>query len=54
MNVQTDTGRALLDAIVTQQASMLAYLNDFKLLMVLTLAVIPLVLIVGRARPAPE
>ncbi|MGA6945862.1 MAG: EmrB/QacA family drug resistance transporter, partial [Pseudolabrys sp.] len=54
MNVQTDTGRALLDAIVTQQASMLAYLNDFKLLMVLTLAVIPLVLIVGRARAAPE
>jgi DHA2 family multidrug resistance protein len=54
MNVQKDTGRALLDAIVTQQASMLAYLNDFKLLMVLTLAVIPLVLIVGRARPAPE
>jgi DHA2 family multidrug resistance protein len=54
MNVQTDTGRALLDAIVAQQASMLAYLNDFKLLMVLTLAVIPLVLIVGRARPAPE
>jgi hypothetical protein len=33
---------------------MLAYLNDFKLLMVLTLAVIPLVLIVGRARAAPE
>jgi DHA2 family multidrug resistance protein len=47
LNVQTDTGRALLDAIVTQQAAMLAYINDFKLLMVLTLAVIPLVLIIG-------
>jgi DHA2 family multidrug resistance protein len=53
LNVQTDTGRALLDAIVTQQAAMLAYINDFKLLMVLTLAVIPLVLIIGRARPSP-
>src|SRR5580765_5323778 len=53
LNVHTDTGRALLDAIVTQQASMLAYLNDFKLLMVLTLAVIPLILIIGRTRPAP-
>lgn len=53
LNVHTDIGRALLDAIVTQQAAMLAYLNDFKLLMVLTLAVIPLVLVVGRARPAP-
>ena len=53
LNVQTDTGRAMLDAIVTQQAAMLAYLNDFKLLMVLTLAVIPLILIIGRTRQAP-
>jgi DHA2 family multidrug resistance protein len=46
-------GRALLDAIVTQQAAMLAYLNDFKLLMILTLAVIPMVLIIGNSRPTP-
>jgi hypothetical protein len=32
---------------------MLAYLNDFKLLMILTLAVIPLILIIGRKRQAP-
>ena len=55
LNVHTDLGRALLDAIVTQQAAMIAYLNDFKLLMVLTLATIPLVLIIrggsGSARP---
>jgi hypothetical protein len=31
----------------------LAYINDFKLLMVLTLAVIPLILIIGRARQTP-
>ena len=30
---------------------MIAYLNDFKLLMMLTLAMIPLVLIIGTARP---
>jgi MFS transporter, DHA2 family, multidrug resistance protein len=53
LNVHTDTGRALLDMIVTQQAAMLAYINDFKLLMILTLATIPLVLIIGRARQAP-
>jgi hypothetical protein len=29
---------------------MLAYLNDFKLLMILTLAVIPLVLIIGTVQ----
>jgi membrane fusion protein, multidrug efflux system len=44
---------ALLDMIVIQQAAMLAYINDFKLLMILTLATIPLVLIIGRARQAP-
>ena len=49
----TDSGRALLDMIVTQQAAMLAYLNDFKLLMILTLAVIPLVMIIGTVRRAP-
>jgi DHA2 family multidrug resistance protein len=50
LDVHSDTGRALLDMIVTQQASMLAYLNDFKLLMFLTLAVIPLVLIIGTVQ----
>jgi DHA2 family multidrug resistance protein len=53
LNVHADTGRAMLDLIVTQQASMLAYINDFKLLMVLTLAVIPLILIVGTVRRTP-
>jgi DHA2 family multidrug resistance protein len=53
LNVHTDLGRALLDEIVTQQATMIAYLNDFKLLMVLTLATIPLVLIIRSAGGAP-
>jgi DHA2 family multidrug resistance protein len=53
LNVHTDMGRALLDAIVTQQAAMLAYINDFKLLMILTLAVIPMILIIGNSRPTP-
>jgi DHA2 family multidrug resistance protein len=54
LNVHADTGRALLDLIVTQQAAMLAYLNDFRLLMVLTLAVIPLILIIGTVRRTPD
>ena len=49
LNVNTDLGRAMLDEIVTQQAAMIAYLNDFKLLMMLTLAMIPLVLIIRVA-----
>ena len=43
----------MLDEIVTQQAAMIAYLNDFKLLMMLTLAMIPLVLIIRAAGQAP-
>ena len=58
LNLNTDPGRAMLDGIVTQQATMIAYLNDFKLLMVLTLAMIPLVLLIGTAQsgagPEPE
>jgi MFS transporter, DHA2 family, multidrug resistance protein len=50
LNITTDMGRAMLDMIVTQQANMIAYLNDFKLLMFLTLGVIPLVMIIGTAK----
>jgi MFS transporter, DHA2 family, multidrug resistance protein len=50
LNMATDTGRAMLDAIVTQQAAMIAYINDYKLLMVLTLAMVPLVLIIGTSK----
>ncbi len=50
LNLQSDTGRAMLDAIVTQQAELIAYLNDYKLLMFLTLAMIPLVFIIGTAK----
>jgi DHA2 family multidrug resistance protein len=56
VNIQTDAGRALLDMIVTQQATMIAYLNDFKLLMILTLVMVPMVMIIraaGRGAPKP-
>ena len=44
LSTATDQGRALLDACVTQQATVIAYDNDFKLLMMLTLIAMPLVL----------
>lgn len=40
------SGRAALDAMITVQASWVAYIDDFKLLMVLSLAVMPLLLII--------
>ena len=44
-NPMTDAGRAALDALITQQAQVIAYIDDFKLLMIVTLAAIPLIFI---------
>jgi DHA2 family multidrug resistance protein len=45
---------AVLDVSITQQAAMIAYLNDFKLMFVATLAVIPLVLLIRPSRRVPD
>jgi DHA2 family multidrug resistance protein len=44
-------GLAALNASVTRQAEMIAYNNDFKLLLVLTVAILPLVLLLTPPRP---
>jgi len=44
-NPVTDAGRAALDAMITQQAQIIAYIDDFKLLMIVTLAAIPLIIV---------
>jgi MFS transporter, DHA2 family, multidrug resistance protein len=44
-NPLTDAGRAALDAMITQQAQIIAYIDDFKLMMIVTLAAIPLLLV---------
>ena len=41
----TAAGRAALDAVITQQAQIIAYIDDFKLLMIVTLAAIPLLMV---------
>jgi DHA2 family multidrug resistance protein len=53
MNVHTEQGLAMLDGIVTRQAAMIAYINDFKLLMILTIAVMPLVMLIGTTKKTP-
>jgi DHA2 family multidrug resistance protein len=53
LSTATDQGRALLDVMVTQQATIISYDNTFKLLMVLTLCALPLVLFIGSARAKP-
>ncbi len=44
----TAAGRAALDAVITQQAQIIAYIDDYKLLMIATLAVFPLLMVFRR------
>ncbi|HJU18675.1 MAG TPA: DHA2 family efflux MFS transporter permease subunit [Stellaceae bacterium] len=44
----TQAGRALLDATVSQQALIIAYLDDFKLMMIVGLLALPLLLLFRR------
>jgi len=52
-DVTTQGGAAFLDGAITQQAAMIAYIDDFWLMLFLTLAVIPLLLLIqppGRGK----
>jgi len=51
-DVTTRTGAAALNGEVTRQALMIAYLNDFRLMMFLTLAALPLLLLLRSPRHA--
>ena len=48
MNPYTAAGRAALDGLVTLQATIISYVDDFKLMMILSLAAIPLVLLLRK------
>jgi DHA2 family multidrug resistance protein len=50
LNINTDAGRVILDNMITQQAAVIAYQNDFLLLMYLTLGALPLLLILGTSK----
>jgi DHA2 family multidrug resistance protein len=45
----TAAGRAALDALVTQQAQVIAYIDDYKLLLIATLALFALLLIFKKS-----
>jgi DHA2 family multidrug resistance protein len=53
LDLSTDTGRALMEQLVTQQATIIAYANDFKLMMVMTLFAYPLILLIRTQQAAP-
>jgi MFS transporter, DHA2 family, multidrug resistance protein len=49
LNPLTAAGRAALDGMITLQSVIIAYTDDFKLLMILSLMVMPLVLLLRKA-----
>jgi DHA2 family multidrug resistance protein len=49
-NLANGAGLSALNAEITRQASMIAYVDDYWLMMILTLGVIPLLLLVRSAR----
>ncbi|MHB8271957.1 DHA2 family efflux MFS transporter permease subunit [Bradyrhizobium sp.] len=50
----TAGGRAALDQVVQTQASIISYIDDFKLMMILSLAAIPLVLLLRNTPASSE
>jgi len=51
VDVGTAKGLAALNAMITNQGTMIAYIDDFRLMMVLTLLTIPFLLLIKRAKP---
>ena len=49
----TAAGRAALNDVITLQSTIIAYMDDFKLLMLMSLAVMPLVLLLKKPQAAP-
>jgi DHA2 family multidrug resistance protein len=52
LNLNTDNGRALADAIVNVQAQIIAFSRDYQLVMVFILASIPLAIMIGSTKAA--
>jgi DHA2 family multidrug resistance protein len=50
MNLHTAHGMAALNAEITRQAAMVAYIDDFKMMMIITLAAIPLLALMRNPR----
>ena len=53
-NLHSTAGLAALNAEITRQAAMIGYLDDFKLMMYVTLAMIPFLLLLRNAAPRKD
>jgi DHA2 family multidrug resistance protein len=52
LNLSTDAGRAMADAMVTVQAQILAFSHDYQLVMTFILVSIPLAIMIGSTKAA--
>jgi DHA2 family multidrug resistance protein len=53
LSMTSDTGRAMLDRLVTKQAEVMAYSNDFRLMTFVSLAAFPLLFLLRSTRRKP-
>jgi len=53
-NMGTTAGLSALNGEVTRQAAMVGYVDDFRLMMIITLAVMPLLLVMRKPKLAAE
>jgi DHA2 family multidrug resistance protein len=51
MSAGSAKGLAMLNQLITDQGAMVAYIDDFRLMMILTLLTMPFVLLFRRSRP---
>jgi len=51
IDVTTAKGLMMLDRLITDQGTMVAYIDDFRLMMILTLLTIPFLLLFRRSKP---
>jgi DHA2 family multidrug resistance protein len=52
IDMSTDTGRAMADAMVNLQAQIIAFALDYQMVMIFTLCAIPLAIMIGSSKAA--
>jgi DHA2 family multidrug resistance protein len=52
INMGTDKGRAMMDVMINVQAQIIAFSQDYQLIMIFILASIPLALMIGSTKAA--
>jgi DHA2 family multidrug resistance protein len=52
INMNTDSGRAMMDVLIQIQAQIIAFSHDYQMVMVVTLCAIPLAMMIGSSKAA--